>query len=161
MTFRRVVTIVLLTFVLGSLGYMIAKETFLAGSKAPSIPQAELAHVEDGHPSVIVYFFDSDKECTTCTNLKEYAYEALQTYFPSQLASGDIAWRALNVDQPENEHYVTEFGLYSKSVVVVRIEDEQQTEWKNLESIWDLVYDKPAYIEYIRAEVQDFAGDPS
>ena len=158
MTLRRVVTIVLLTFVCGSLGYMIAKETLLAGSKAQPIPDAEGAHVENGHPSVIVYFFDSDKECTTCTNLKEYAYEALQTYFPSQLASGDLVWHVLNVDEPENEHYVAEYGLYSKSVVVVRIDDGQQTEWKNLESIWELVYDKPAYLEYIRAEVQDFVG---
>ncbi len=161
MTIKRLVTTALLAFVIGSLVYLVVKETLLSGNEPPRTSATVPARIGDGDPNVIVYFFDSDKECTTCTNLKNYAYEALQTYFPSQLASDEIAWRVFNVDKPENEHYVTEFGLYSKSVVVVRMEDGRQTRWKNLESIWELVYNKPAYLEYIRAEIRDFVGDES
>lgn len=161
MTTKRIVAGLLLTFVFGSVAYMATKETLLARSVARDASGGETYREDDGRPSVVVYFFDSEKECTTCENLERYAHEALQTHFPSELASGELEWRVRNVQDPDNEHFVTEFGLYTKSVVVVGLKDGKPVRWKNLESIWDLVYDKPSYVEYIRANVQEFIGDMS
>lgn len=159
MTSRRIVTVALLAFAIGSIVYMAMRDTVLSRRQETRSGREETYWSSSNDPSVVVYFFDSDKECTTCENLERYAYEALQTHFAPQLTSGQIEWRVRNVFEPENEHFVTEFGIYTKSVVVVRIENGQPVKWKNLESIWDLVYDERAYVEYIRAQVQEFLGD--
>lgn len=161
MTTKRIVTALLLMFIFGSVAYMAAKEVLLADTGAGMVSGGEERRLGGDHPSVVVYFFDSEKECTTCENLERYAYETLQTHFASLLASGEIEWRVRNIQEPEHEHFVTKFGLYTKSVVVVRLENGEPVRWKNLESIWDLVYDKPSYVEYIRANVQEFIGDGS
>ncbi|MCL4218137.1 MAG: hypothetical protein KJ052_14200 [Candidatus Hydrogenedentes bacterium] len=160
MTIKRLVTASLLVFVAGSLAYMVARDTLLADVTATN-PDPGPAQLDQSRSDIVVYYFDSDKQCTTCDNLKSYTLEALQTYFPSQVESGEITWRVVDVDEPGNEHYVTEFGLYSKAVVLVHFDDGEQTRWKNLESVWELVYDKPAYLKYIRDEIEEFAGDGS
>ncbi|MCC6699175.1 MAG: hypothetical protein IT365_26355 [Candidatus Hydrogenedentes bacterium] len=157
MTTKRLIAAILVIFALGSVAYTVVREGIQRRTHSTSEP------VNAGHsgvsPSVIVFFFDSDKECTTCSQLESYALEMIQNDFAPELSSGKLRWRVINVDEPENEHYVTEYGLYSKAVVVSRIENGQEMRWENLEDIWELVYDKPAYQEYIRTNVKDFLGE--
>ncbi|MCC6697338.1 MAG: hypothetical protein IT365_17040 [Candidatus Hydrogenedentes bacterium] len=157
MTTKRVIAAMLVVFALGSVGFMAVREST---QRETTVPLEPSKGVDPGpFPSVIIYFFDSDKECTTCSQLESYALETIQRDFAPELSSGKLQWRAINVDQPQNEHYVTEYGLYSKAVVVSRVENGQEMRWENLEDIWELVYDKPAYQEYIRANVKDFLGE--
>ena len=81
-------------------------------------------------------------------------------YFAADLASGRIQWRTADLDTPEHAHFVDEFGLYTKSVVLVRLEGGKQIRFDSLSRIWELVYDKEAYIAYIREEVQGFLDSP-
>ncbi len=158
---KRFLAIALLVFALGSLVYRGANDALRARTAPAAVTHSGVEEFNAEVAPVTVYFFDSDKQCATCDHLKEYAAEAIQTHFSSELKSGTLAWRILNLDDPTNEHYLEEYGLYSKSVVVVRAEAGKPTRWKNLESIWELVYDKPAYLEYIRAEVEAFLGEAS
>jgi hypothetical protein len=158
MKLKRLIGILLLVFACGSLVYMALRETRRGGGEA-----ADQAVIDDTaqQPRVVVYFFDSDKECTTCEQLEVYAYEALEMHFADELGSGELMWQRLNTDDPVNEHFVMDYGLYSKSVVVVEFDNGAEVRWKNLEEIWELVYDKPAYIEYIRENTQQFLGGTS
>lgn len=150
MKLKNAISALLLLFVFGSVAYMVANDFGQVGDETPAPKGAE--------PEVVVYFFDGGKDCATCDKLEAYAYEALKTHFSEELASGVLEWRRLDTDEPANEHYVTDFSLYTKSVVVFALEDGEQIRWKNLEDIWELVYDKPAYLEYIRANTRDFLG---
>ena len=154
MTAKRLIGLLLLVFAIGSVAYTVIQER--VRSRTTSTPEAADFGPSNVSPFVIVYFFDSDKECATCSQLEAYALEAVQTGFASELASGSLQWRVVNIDEPQNAHYITGYGLYTKSVVVVRIENGQQVRWTNLEDVWELVYDKPAYQEYIRTNVRDF-----
>ena len=153
MTLKKSISTLLLLFVVGSLAYM-AFDEFGPGTK-PEAPEVRVPGVE---PRVIVYFFDEGKDCSTCEKLEGYAHEALETHFPEELASGALAWRRLSVEEPEHKHFVTDYALYTKSEVLVERVGGQQVRWKNLEDIWNLVYDKPAYIEYIVTHTRDFLG---
>ena len=44
---------------------------------------------------------------------------------------------------------------------VINVENGEQSRSKNLEKIWDLLYDKPAYIDYVRENIQEFMQAPS
>ena len=144
----------LLLFVAGSLAYM------MLGDRPPPEETAGAAN-SAVDPELVVYFFYNDIRCEECLKIEEYAREALDTHFAEELASGVIAWRPLSMDAPENKHYLTEYELFSKSVVLVDLENGEQARWKNLEEIWDLIYDKPAYIEYIRSNIEEFLQGPS
>lgn len=152
---KPIIATLMLAFVVSSVAYMAVKDP--ARSGGGDAPSGDIFAVIDGvEPDVIVYYFYNDIRCTTCKNLEGYTREALETHFAEDLASGAVQWRMLSMDDPANEHYLIDYGLYSKSVVLARLEDGQEVRFINLEEIWDLVYDKPGFIEYIRENVQDF-----
>ncbi len=106
--------------------------------------------------AVVVYYFYGTGRCSTCHKLEGYAKEALDTYFKKELAAGQIAFNPVNVDQPANEHYVQDYQLYSKSVVLSMVEGGKEVKHKNLTKIWQLVGNKEKYLEYIKGEVETF-----
>lgn len=149
MTFKNPIAVLLLVFAVGSVAYL-----FLAGPGTESATGAVAP--EAGASQVIVYYMDMGKDCSTCLNLESYTREALETFFAPELASGAIGWRTADLDDPANEHFVSDFNLYTKSVVLVRMEDGVPVRFDSLSRIWELVYDKAAYLEYIRKEVRGF-----
>jgi hypothetical protein len=147
----------LLALAVGSVVYLAASEYAARRQAASETRTSASAPVGDpASADLIVYYFSQGKECATCDNIEAYAREALDRHFAEELASGRIAWRSIDVDKPRNEHFVEEYGLYTKAVVLVDVESGKQVRWKNLEDVWDLVYDKPAFIDYVRAQVQEF-----
>lgn len=166
MNIKKILTAILLTFAIGSIVYMIARENANKPTDpgAGDNPPAPVVQTEDPSPSavqiagparqLIVYYFHGNMRCQTCHKLESYAKEAIETCFAEDLASEQIQWRAVNVDIPENEHFVTDYQLVTKSVVLSQIADGKEIKWKNLDRIWNLVSDKSKYIEYICDSVQ-------
>lgn len=155
---KNAIGIALLLFVVASLGYMGLRETGIAGVALDTSIEYEdvVIAVEGVEPRVIAYFFYGDIHCSTCANLQEYAIDALREFFSDEFESGALQWRTLNMDRPENEHFVMDYGLYSKSVVLVAMRDGEEIASKNLEEIWDLEYDQARYREYIRSNTREF-----
>jgi hypothetical protein len=145
---KNIIGVALLLFVVGSVAFMAIRDGGEDGLLSPT-------PITGVDPELIVYYFDADFRCETCDNLKAYTLEALETHFAEELKTGTIAWQIHNTDRPVNEHFVSKYSLYSKSVVLVRMQDGKPEKSENLKRIWDLVYDKPAYIEYIRTSTQD------
>ncbi len=107
---------------------------------------------------VIAYYFYGNKRCATCRNIEAYTREALQESFAGELESGELEMQFVNVDLPSNEHFIEDFDLLTKSVVLVRISGGRRVEWKNLDRIWDLAGTKKEFIEYIGGETERFLG---
>lgn len=155
---KTVLTTLLLLFAAASLIFVLLSDGSVSGGG-----QKAAGPIVPADPDLAVYYMDMGKDCSTCLNLEAYTREALDTYFAPDLASGRIQWRTADLDAPENTHFVDEFGLYTKSVVLVRYQGGALTRFDSLSRIWELVYDKEAYIAYIRDEVQRFllpAGVP-
>ncbi|MCP4710679.1 MAG: hypothetical protein GY869_18805, partial [Planctomycetes bacterium] len=74
--------------------------------------------------------------------------------FAEELKDGRLKWQAINVDESTNEHFVSDFELTAKSVVLVNQQDGKQASWKNLEKIWDLTGDKEKFVAYITNETR-------
>jgi hypothetical protein len=147
---KQLLTILLLVFVAVSVGYMISKEReTVVGINGEADPAMQ-------HARLTVYYFYGDKRCPTCHKLESYANEALKTHFASELVSGEIVWKTVNVDKPANEHYIQDYKLVSKSVVLSKIMDGREVKYKNLEHIWEKVGDKNSYLQYIQNSVQMF-----
>ena len=168
MKLKQILTIVLLVFVVASLAYMVGKEQksgLVSGEDANSSASVEESRSSstneqdtDAHKDIqlVVYYFHGDMRCPTCHRLESYAKEALETYFAEELSSNDIVWQVVNVDKPENRHFIQDYKLVTKSVVISETVNGREIKWKNLEQIWQLVRNKESYLNYIRESISTF-----
>jgi hypothetical protein len=154
---KHVVTTILLLFVLASVGYLLAQEF---GKQDAETPEGATSAPAGAGPQdkVIAYYFHGGARCATCRKFETYTGEAITAAFPDELKAGTIEWRKVNTDEPSDEHFVKDFKLVSKAVVLVRIKDGKQTAWKKLDRIWDLVGDKAAYQAYVQGELKTFVA---
>lgn len=158
---KKLIAAVLLIFVAGSLGYMIVREK--KSQPAPPTQAAVSSDVNQPLPNqqIIVYYFHGNVRCETCHKLESYAKESLDTFFADDIKTGKIQWKPTNVDTAGNEHFIKDYQLVTKSVIVSRVQDGQQIAWKNLDQIWDLVSDKDKYLAYIHQSITAFAAEES
>jgi hypothetical protein len=108
---------------------------------------------------LIVYYLHTTGRCYTCLMMERYTDEALRMYFSNEINSGRIQWKVLDVQLPENKHFIKDYSLYTKSVVVSQIRAGKELRWKNLDQIWMKVRDKNAYLTYIKQEIDTFLKD--
>jgi len=105
---------------------------------------------------VIAYYFHGDFRCYTCHTMEKYSREAIEANFKDALASGKLEFKVVNTDERGNEHYVNDYQLYTKSLVLSLVKNGKVIKSKNLTKIWEYVRDKQRFYDYVRAEVNDF-----
>jgi len=108
---------------------------------------------------LVVYYFHGNARCPSCYKLEQYAKEALEQNFANELKSGKIVFKIVNIDQAGNDHFVADYQLYTKSVVLSLVKDGKQVRYKNLEKVWDLLRDQNQYHAYVRDEIKPFLGE--
>lgn len=104
----------------------------------------------------VVYYFHGNVRCPSCQKIESYTQETLNADFSQQITSGDIQWKVINTDENENKHFVKDYQLYTKSVVVVEMKDGKPGRWKNLDKVWEHLGDKSQFSNYINNEVRQF-----
>ncbi len=105
---------------------------------------------------VIAYYFHGNKRCVTCRKLEAYTAEAIDSAFGEQLKAGTLEWQVVNTDSTGNEHFVQDYQLYTKTVILSAVDKGKQISWKNLDKIWELVGDRDKFHTYIQDEVRLF-----
>jgi len=91
--------------------------------------------------------------------MEKYSKEAIEANFQDDLASGRLEFKAINVEERNNEHFVDDYKLYTKSLILSRIKDGKEVESKNLDKIWELVRNKQKFTDYVRGEIKEFMQD--
>ena len=110
---------------------------------------------------LVVYYFHSNTRCPTCQAIESQSHETVQADFASQLVSGEVAWEVLNYEEPAASELATKFEIQMPVVVLARMNEGQIEEWNRLDQVWGLVGDKPAFAEYIRAEIIQMLNAPA
>lgn len=105
---------------------------------------------------VIAYYLHGNFRCPTCHAMEKYSKEAIENNFKNELASGKLEFKAVNTDERGNEHFVQDYQLYTKSLVLSLVKDGKETKTKNLTEIWNRVRNKQSFIDYVKKEVSDF-----
>ena len=108
---------------------------------------------------VIAYYFHGSFRCVTCTNMEKYSKEALETHFKDELASGKLEFKAVNVEEKGNEHFVNDYQLYTKSLILSMVKGGKEVKSKNLDKIWELARNKQKFMNYVTGEVSAFMKD--
>lgn len=141
-------------------GALLALQAKVPATKSPSAGSPDAARhapdttLTDQH--VVVYYFHTNYRCSTCRKLEAYSHAAVESAFPKELESGRLIWRLVNVEDKGNEHFVEDYALYTKALVLVEESKGQQVRWKNLEKIWELVNQQERFYEYVQGEVRTY-----
>jgi hypothetical protein len=111
---------------------------------------------ETSGPKVIAYYFHGDLRCSNCYKIEKYSKEAIGKYFAKELASGELEYKTINIDEKLNEHFVKDYKLYTKSLIISKIKDGKEVEYKNLEKVWNYLDNKEAFYNYVKEEIAKF-----
>lgn len=104
----------------------------------------------------IAYYFHGSFRCPTCQKLERYSKEAIEGSFGPEMAEGSLEFRSVNVDEKVNEHFVNDYGLYTKSLVISKVKDGKENKHKNLTKIWEYVGNKEKFFDYVSGEVRQY-----
>lgn len=141
MNIMRIITLALSLFVL-SISAAWAEE-------APASGQAQ--RVEQSKTRV--YYFHGNMRCKTCKKIEALTKKTLEEGFAAQLKDGSVELQVVNVDETENGHFVEDYQLATRSVVVSQIKQGKEAKWRRLDKVWQLVHDEPAFSDYLRTEI--------
>lgn len=128
---------------LGILMVSLPAFTFAANASSPST-------------KVTAYYFHGTMRCPTCHKLEQYSKEAIEANFKDELATGKLEFKVVNVEDRGNEHYIKDYNLYTKSLVLSKIKDGKEVDSKNLEKIWEYVGNKQKFFDYVTESVREF-----
>jgi hypothetical protein len=153
MNVQNIITRVLLAFVFISIGFALGRETARHSMEKTS-PEANLS-VTTTNPSqdnrVVVYYFYGAIRCKTCNKIEATARDVVETKFAQELKEGRLEWQAMNFQ--EHEDFAQRYNIASSSLVIVRRQGNKDMKFENLEEVWTLVDDTPAFVAYVQKAV--------
>jgi hypothetical protein len=151
---KKMFGIFLALFVLAGLG-MWAWRNF--GTPKPQTAESVASVPENA--KVVVYYFRTNYRCMTCKKFEAYTKAELESDFAREMKDGSLVFQMVNVEESGNEHFVQDYGLKTKSLVLV--EPGGKKRWKNLDKIWAEVASEPGYKHYIQTEIKAFLAGAS
>jgi len=108
---------------------------------------------------VTAYYFHGNYRCSNCKKIEQYSREAIEKYFKEQLKTKRLVFNIINIDLPENKHYVEDYQLYTRSLIIAEFKDGKQVKWENLTKVWDYLNDRDKFYKYVQSEIQKYLGN--
>ncbi|HSN56151.1 MAG TPA: nitrophenyl compound nitroreductase subunit ArsF family protein [Candidatus Sulfomarinibacteraceae bacterium] len=137
-------------------GLLLALATVWPAVAADDAASPAAGAVTDG---VVAFYFHGNVRCATCRTIEAYAHDAIHAGFAGELDDGALSWRVVNVDEPENKHFVQDFQLVTRSVVLAELRDGKVVRFTNLDKVWQLVRNRDDFVDYIQNETREFLGE--
>lgn len=124
------------------------------------LPLTVLAEGVDSSPRFIATYFLTNVRCPSCLTIERLTAETIQGEFADMLDSGLLQWRTINIDGEGNFHYVKDYKLYTKSVIISENVGGREVRWRNLSRVWELLTSEAEFRSYLREEIQAFMTGP-
>lgn len=134
---KTILTVLLLALVAFSIVAMIVREV--------KTPVAATATPPIAADVVTVYYFHGNQRCMTCNRIEELTKETVNGAFAEEVANGKVVVRSVNIEAPENEHFIKDFQLSTRSVVMQKDDD-----FEKFDAVWTLIREPEKFTEYIR-----------
>ena len=138
---RRIAGVSLVAFALVGLAWPFLRGNTEKQSILETVPQSRTN-------ATVVYYFHGAQRCMTCNKIEELARSAVEEGFAEELDAGRLRFESVNVDDAANEHFIRDFQLTARTVVVARGKD-----YKRLDKTWQLVHDEDAFRKYAQENI--------
>ena len=108
---------------------------------------------------VVVYYFHRKFKCGSCEVIESTLQTAIEARYGSQFKDGRLAMCVVNIDDPSNRAYLDQFELLSTSLVIVQKSKGTVTQYKHLDSVWDVSQDREAITHLLQTELAKYLGE--
>ncbi|MCX5686625.1 MAG: nitrophenyl compound nitroreductase subunit ArsF family protein [Candidatus Omnitrophica bacterium] len=102
------------------------------------------------------YYFHGNFRCINCHNMERWTRETIESSFKKEIMSGKLVFQIINTDTKGNEHFMTDYQLYTKSVVLALIKDGKEVRYENLAKVWDHLRSEDGFCRYIKGEIERY-----
>jgi len=111
---------------------------------------------KEGSGKVVAFYFHGNFRCSNCYKIERYSSEAIEKYFKEQLKTKTLIFNIINIDLPENKHFIQDYQLYTRSLIIAEFKDGKQVRWKNLTKVWNYLNNREKFYEYVKLEIQNY-----
>jgi len=106
--------------------------------------------------SVVVYYFHGNRRCRTCVGIQRAIQTTVAERFASDTASGTLVFHEVNIDEPDNAHFIKDFDLSSSSMVVVTRSGDKTVKWENCNQVWPLAHQEAELAAYVEKQIRTY-----
>lgn len=124
---------------------------------------------------VTVYYLHNTWRCLSCNSIESLSRAAVMggkgentkvpgtvevtSPFAELLKAGGLTFESINIDPPENQHYLTDFQAKPKFPVLVETVDGKIVRTKVLTEVWDRLGNSAELVKYVQTELAAFLKD--
>ena len=106
--------------------------------------------------TVIAYYFHRTFRCPTCRAIEANAAQVIEKNFAQELADERLMWLPFNLDDPGGKELEKEFDVSISTLVIAKMKGDNNTEYKKLEKVWELLGDSDRFSQYIIEETKEY-----
>ncbi len=101
--------------------------------------------MSNANAEIIVSYMHNSIRCNTCLKMEKWTKEAVSDL--------DVKFKSINTDEEDNKHFIKDYELYSKMVL---LKDTKSGNWQKLDKLWDYVMSEDNFKTYIRDSTNEF-----
>jgi len=105
---------------------------------------------------VIAYYFHGNFRCDSCLKIEKYSREAIEQNFKNELNSGTLVFKVINVEDKGNEHFMNDYQLYTKSLVISLVKDGKEVKYENLKKVWEYLNNQSKFHDYVKTGIESY-----
>ena len=106
---------------------------------------------------VVVTFFREEEPCDTTKRVEQMCRNAVAAGFGSELNSGEVVYRVICAMLPENDHYLDDYEIGEKALIVARQENGKECEFVACHDIWILFEEETSEFDaYVQQQIRDY-----
>jgi len=124
-----------------------------------AVGAADIKGEDTSGDHLAVYYFHGNSRCSSCHKIENYTKETVEKYFNKEIQAGTIAYKTINVEQKENAHFVKDYELYTRSVVLSLVKAGKEVRYKNLTKVWEYLGNKSKFENYEKKEIEEFLNE--
>ncbi len=99
---------------------------------------------------VEVVYYQFGARCVTCKRMEQWINEVVQQQFADELKSGAVVLKSVEAGADD----VAKYALSTKSLIIKKIEGNNEKSWKNADKIWSHSRDEAAFKAYVAGEIK-------
>ncbi len=153
---KQIIRSVLLIVALGSLAIWANRE--YRKSHTDTVPAASDGLSVVAGDQVVMTYFISGTRCESCQKIEALAKETAEQDFAAALASCQLVVRVIATGKPGQQHFIQDYQITSKTVILSHRKDGKQTEWADMAKVWDLLDDAPGFHAYLGKQIRAYLG---
>ena len=111
---------------------------------------------QNANTKIIAYYFHGTYRCPSCKTIEEWSHDAIKSSFQDELKNGRLVWKVLNIEETQNRHFIKNYNLYTKSLIISEMNGEKEIRWKNLDRVWQLLRNQEKFFSYVEGEIKKY-----